>query len=413
MIRSKALEVNIADYHVDVEIDPRYVVLQEIMSKYYGIMDGFNTFLKELSHPYKNWKFIIQEARGYGLNYFHLFAGHPRGTEGCALMVDIYIDAIDANPSREETAEAVDNLIVYLQKMAKDAGERLDRFLPVIDATFERIHQYPDEVFFLFVKSYYQLNRVVETLCTADAAVGTRCRSILPVMARYLNSTYTYWLNEQDPGHWFAGKIDGDGAAEGFAAVFADISHDHIADLKRRLKAASDAPDAGAGSVLAELSTLPGFSQIVTCYRDVPQRLMAQRSDPGQGRHLKLIFLFHMINTAGLAVIHEELLREINRTVSWLIRHENYRNIEKLIRKTFSILKDRAEEFPATALNCVPTWAKGSTRPMKRSGQYLHRSVIELGFQIPAKSPVSAMTGRSRPTRPTCSISAPGSASSN
>jgi pyruvate,orthophosphate dikinase len=36
--RSRALEVNLADYHVDVAVDPKYAVLQEVMSKYYGLM---------------------------------------------------------------------------------------------------------------------------------------------------------------------------------------------------------------------------------------------------------------------------------------------------------------------------------------------------------------------------------------
>ncbi|RLB99001.1 MAG: hypothetical protein DRH90_21115, partial [Deltaproteobacteria bacterium] len=64
-IKSKALEANIADYHVDVSVDPKYEALQGAMSKYYGIMEGLSTFLKELSHPYKNWQFIVNEARGY------------------------------------------------------------------------------------------------------------------------------------------------------------------------------------------------------------------------------------------------------------------------------------------------------------------------------------------------------------
>ena len=40
MIQSKALEANIADYHVDVAIDEKYSVLQGVMSKYYGIRVG-------------------------------------------------------------------------------------------------------------------------------------------------------------------------------------------------------------------------------------------------------------------------------------------------------------------------------------------------------------------------------------
>ena len=70
MIKSRALEVNIADYHVDVSINEKYFVLQEIMSKYYGLKKSLDTFLEELSHPYKNWEFINNEARKFSLEYF-------------------------------------------------------------------------------------------------------------------------------------------------------------------------------------------------------------------------------------------------------------------------------------------------------------------------------------------------------
>ena len=76
-IKSKALEVNLADTRIDVSIDPRYAVLQKVFSKYYGLMDGLTTFLKEISHPLRNWHFIVQEARGYSLDYFHLLKSHP------------------------------------------------------------------------------------------------------------------------------------------------------------------------------------------------------------------------------------------------------------------------------------------------------------------------------------------------
>jgi pyruvate,orthophosphate dikinase len=87
-VKSKALEVNIADYQVDVIIDAKYAVLQEVMSKYYGLMEGLNTFLEELSHPYKNWRFIVAEARKYSLEYFHLLKGHPRGPEAAKLLIE-------------------------------------------------------------------------------------------------------------------------------------------------------------------------------------------------------------------------------------------------------------------------------------------------------------------------------------
>ena len=81
-VKSKALEINLADYHVDVDIDEKYAILQEVMSKYYGLMEGLNTLLKELSHPYKNWHFIVMETRKYSLEYFHLVKNHPKGPCG-------------------------------------------------------------------------------------------------------------------------------------------------------------------------------------------------------------------------------------------------------------------------------------------------------------------------------------------
>ena len=90
-IKSQALEANIASYHVDVTVDPKYSVIQDIMSKYYGVMEGLNIFLKELSHPYKNWKFIVQEARGYSLDYFHLLNSHPNGAEATDIFLNIFL----------------------------------------------------------------------------------------------------------------------------------------------------------------------------------------------------------------------------------------------------------------------------------------------------------------------------------
>jgi len=95
-IKSKALEVNLADTRIDVSIDTRYAVLQDVFSKYYGLMEGLTTFLKEISHPLRNWHFIVQEARGYSLDYFHLLKSHPDGGEAAALFVNIFTDAIDS-----------------------------------------------------------------------------------------------------------------------------------------------------------------------------------------------------------------------------------------------------------------------------------------------------------------------------
>ena len=46
--RSKALQANIEEFSVDVQIDPKYRPIQEVMAKYDGLQKPLNTFLEEL-----------------------------------------------------------------------------------------------------------------------------------------------------------------------------------------------------------------------------------------------------------------------------------------------------------------------------------------------------------------------------
>ena len=90
------------------------------------------------------------------------------------------------------------------------------------------------------------------------------------------------------------------------------------------------------------------------------------------------------MNISGLSLIHEEALRDINRTLSWLIAHESHLNIESLIHKTFSILKTRTGKYPATALNCILNMGKGVYKTDDSDLVKLFIDyVIDLGFQSP------------------------------
>ena len=117
-IKSQALEVNLASYHVDVSIDERYLVLREIMHKYHGLMERFDTFLKELSHPYKNWRFIVKEARTFSLDYFRQLQNHEKGPDAAELYAHIFSSAVKASSSREVKTDAADNLLLFLSKIA-------------------------------------------------------------------------------------------------------------------------------------------------------------------------------------------------------------------------------------------------------------------------------------------------------
>ncbi|NNL42968.1 MAG: pyruvate, phosphate dikinase, partial [Desulfobacterales bacterium] len=193
MIKSKALEVNIADYHVDVEIDPKYSMLQEVLSQYYGLMEGLNTFLQELSHPYKNWEFIVKEARGYCLEYFHLIKKHPHGAAVAGIYINIFTDAIHSTADKGIKTDAVDNLLLFLQKIITDAGSEIERFMPAVDHCFDQISEYSPKEFFLFVKSFYQINKLAKLLYSHAPNLTAGYGAINLLLLKYYQHTYAYW----------------------------------------------------------------------------------------------------------------------------------------------------------------------------------------------------------------------------
>lgn len=378
MVQSKALDANLANYSVDVSIEPDYIVLQDVMSGYYGIMDGVNTFLKELSHPHRNWQFIVSEARGYSLNYFHLLNDHPRGCEAAERFAGIFIQVVKSANDKDIKADAADNLLLFIQKIIRDAGSGIEKFIPLIDNTFDRIRELDDENFFLFTQSFYQIDKLTASLGKAaenfQSSVFSAGASVL-LLSKYLGQTYDYWLDEDDPRVWFERETDGAEYPEVLNRLFNDISHRQIRQWKARLNAVTDE---------TPHLPLPGYRHFVDIYRDVPRKLLDAGKESGQGRQWKIIFLFHIMNITGLSAIHEEALREINRTLSWIISHENRLNVEKTIRKTFSILKERKAEFPTTALNCVLTMGKGVYKTDESDLINLFiNSVIDLGFHAP------------------------------
>jgi pyruvate, orthophosphate dikinase len=358
MVQSKALEVNIASYYVDVTIDEKYSVLQEVMSKYYGIMEGFNAFLKELSHPYKNWQFIVQEARVYSLDYFHLLKNHPKGPEAAGLFVDIFTQAINTKIGSEVRDGAADNILLFIQKVIKESEADFKRFKPIIDDAFDRIRNYEGDDFFLFVKSFYQIRKLAQALLNYSTEMNEDCESINQLLIKYCDCIYGYWLSESDPWAWFEGEADRIDRPENLKKVFENISHDKINRYKAELEKITASGGITSEMVLKKLADLPDYNQFLETYREIPQSLVNESRSINQGNQWRLIFLFHIMNISGLAAIHEETLRDITRTLSWLIAPESHLNIESLIHKTFSILKVRNREYPATTLNCILNMGK-------------------------------------------------------
>jgi pyruvate,orthophosphate dikinase len=381
---SKALEINIETSRVDVAIGAKYALLQEVMSKYSGLMEGLNIFLKELEHPYKNWEFIVNEARGFALEYFHLLQPHPKGTEAACLYLDIFFDAIENSQDREVRTNAVDNLILYLQKVIRDSGKDFNRFLSFFDDAFDRISSIKEEQFFLFVTSYYQLNKLAEAY-VEKAPPDVDLSRLISLLSKYFQGTYSCWQEEEDPETWFKREAGlSESQVKVLKTIFFPVSHEQLNTFAQEAERISQETAANRKNLLGALKHLPGYRQIVEGYREIPKELFKIGESTGQGNNWKLIFLFHIMNTAGLSSIHEESLRDINRTLAWLIGHERLEVVQEMIEKTFAILKISARKYPVTALNAVLNVGRAVYKTDDSDlVDFFIDAVVALGFQTP------------------------------
>lgn len=384
MLKSKALEVNLAHTQVEVVVDPRYACLQEVMAGYYGLLDRLGTFLKEVSHPYKNWQYIVDNSRSFSLDYFHLFKTHPKGPEAVRRLIGLFCSALEADTDRRVHVDAADNLILYLQKIITASEEALGRFYPIVADTFDFIHQLPDPVFEHFVRSFYGMKRLAQSLLDAPVSDGINYQSINQLLARYYAVTYDYWLSEADPLQRFLGKAEISATSKELETIFDPIAHQTITSQRAELQKRTTRRQRRSRQLLQAMLTLKDHHHISKSYRRIPDQLLELGGQNDSGHYWKSIFLFQAMNIPGLANDHEDILREINRTINWLIANQKPRHVHTLIQKTFSILKTHMARFPSTTVTCVDNMGREIFQTGNRELiNYFIDAVIDLGFQTP------------------------------
>ena len=390
MIKSKALEINLARTQVDVPIDPRYDCLRTVLSEYYGLADGLAVYLKEVSHPYKNWQYIVDSTRSYTLKYLHLFKTSPQGPEALELFIGIYLEALASEAGHGVRVDAADNLILLLQKIARSMDQRMDRFEGLMNRTFDRIWDQPEPVFALFVTSYYALSRLASDLVDAHAEIWQDWGPLGRLLTRSLQVSGTLWLSIKDPWQWFLAEACDTQCTPELGALFTPVSHQALIEQKARLSEFVSQPE--KPPTLKDLRTLIAMrhhNDMVDAYRQIPQQLLAAGGNEAQGNQWKVIFLFHTMHIDGLSHIHEDCLRDINRTLTWLIANQSNRYVQDLIGKTFSILKTSARQYPSTGLVCVLNMGRQifKTQSNDLIDDFIN-AVIRMGFQSPMISGV-------------------------
>ena len=358
-LESDALKANLLETAVDsVTIAAALLPLLEIVDNYKGISKNIEALLYEVSHPFRNWKMILPRLRSFVLKNIDHYFRHEQGPEAFTLFCGIFLQAVeDARKNETLLATAMEGLLAYLDRQAALlSADSLPRHQTALAECFDRLHELDDEILLFLVQGHHPLGKILTRLHELCLA-APNCHgetSAARLLQRALTLNYQYWLGEEDPLAWFTEQCGHLCMGWHASSLFGAISHqrlnEHLATVSRI--------EPVAPSALAAMLALPNHMDLVRLYKQAPDRLGEEIASDSLAvdrfaENRKLLFLFRIMDTAGLALIHEETLREINRGLVQLIRQQTFEEIERFLLATLALLKANVKKYPHTSLQCI------------------------------------------------------------
>jgi pyruvate,orthophosphate dikinase len=394
-IDSDALRANLLETATEeVAIDPSLLVLEEIVANYKGISKNLHELLYEVCHPYRNWKMLVPRMRAFVLKNISHYFKHEKGPEAFDRFIVIFCQAIiDSKKNNTLLAQTIESMLAYTDRLVTLLDpESLVRYEKHLAQLFGRLKNLDDGVIIFMVQGQHPMKRIAQQLLKLEQGMTSYdFKPLGELMRRIFIMNYEYWLSEKDPLAWFTEEC-GD-ICRGWQAgqLFNAISHNQLQKHLDILNGVNiDTDPRQALSVILEL---PSHMDIVRMYKVVPEKLAEEQQhvleaadnaeQPDRFKeNRKLIFLFHIMETSGLALIHEETIREINRSLVQLIRRQTFEEIESFLLTTFQLLKANVRKYPHTSLQCIQVLG---TEVFKRGNSRLVEAFlwesVRFGFQ--------------------------------
>lgn len=366
---SKALLANLAYTFVEnVEYDPKYNVFPEIYAKFPALRQQIETLLKEAFHPYKNNFLVLEELRSYFLKNLSILLKHPYRNRAYWLIFDLLFKFFGKD--QETNIKTAETIFSILDKTADLIDqETFYELIPVLKEILKAITNLPEEYFLNFLENYYSFKRLVQKLSKLSFSRELELVYIDLLKKTYI-STYTFW-----------GKL----AKTCEANLIQNPS-----DIKLKENFLTSTYFESLINSLTEKSVTLSHLLSLPDHLDLLKKLKDFISSINQLNHynfsdeLKINFLFDLIKAPILKLIHEELIKEVNRNLILMINSKPYQNLDEFIRKFFDILKEKLNLYPRTALECIKNI--GICILNKKEVyliEVLINEIIKFGFQPP------------------------------
>ena len=343
---SDALRANLLETAVEeVQIDPRHEVLREPVKEYSGLIKGLDKLLYELNHPFRNWRLTLPVFRSFVLKNSNRYIAHPAGPECAITITQVLLEALHESGkfiTAEEVAEAI---CAYLDKLVSDINkDQVEDYLNALSEIFKQLGGLSRENLLIISSSYHPVSNTLKKLAAKVKAANLQdsfdWKPFCSFQNGCLHHTYDYWLQQDDPVGFCEIHTDGMDA----------ISHKTISAKLGELEQTRG--KSCSMEQMEQLVEFPTYLDIVRGYRILASQLEAADSERLY-QNYKLQFMFRIMESDGLSMIHEETLKEINRNLLQLVRQQTYDEIEEFFLRAFVFLRANVKRFPHTALQSI------------------------------------------------------------
>ncbi|MBF0584622.1 MAG: hypothetical protein HQL80_10375, partial [Magnetococcales bacterium] len=141
-LRANLLETSVAQ----VIIDPRQEVLRTVVGRDAGILKTLDRLLTEWNHPFRNWRILLPELRGFVLKNATRFVSDNRGADCFSLFCDLFLGALSGVQQESSIHSALEGLTAYIEKMASLlTPARLPAYATAFDQLFHALSAMPVE----------------------------------------------------------------------------------------------------------------------------------------------------------------------------------------------------------------------------------------------------------------------------
>ena len=398
-IDSDALKANLLETAGNVVIDEDLLVLLEVVEKFKGLHSTLEKLLYEVCHPFRNWRLILPQLRSFVLKNNKHYTEHEKGPEALRLFGGLYFDAIhDIQRDSVLLSQAIGGMLVWLDKVIGGSTiVDLQRLGPELNTIFLKLAAFDEDdgpVMMHIVHGQQPVARIAKRLVAVTEGDGNSYDylPLVTLVQTVFRRCYGYWLKEDDPLDWFLRRCSISEKKSRLSSVFSPISHK---TMREHLGVLDSLDVDGDGlAPLKLMLELPAHVDIVKYYRAMPGKLSMfeeelrhrEHGDSDQlyvfNENRKLLFLFKIMDTKGLYLIHEETLREINRSLVQLIRQQSFEEIEEFLLTTFKLLKANIRKYPHTSLQCIQVLGgEVFDRGNSRMVEAFLWGVVRFGFQ--------------------------------